>query len=733
MATVSQIITSLNASADRADTSSQQMYGVANGPATGTGSTVATDSGPVPSLAKWFADNQALINAQANLSSQLAASAGPAQGAGAIGFDQTLSYSIDRLGAALQLEGHNARLKPYFATGDSATNDTAAIQTAVNTTAAARIPLYIPRGTYMLNSVVLPSNTHIRGAGIDKTVLRQITGANDIMHTADPGSPTAFTENIVIQDLTFDTLDGFFEVLHQFFTQGVRNLFMLRVKFRQWRGDAFYLGTGNERGQNPTQVRHNQNVFLVDCEWDGAGAFSGRNPVSIVDGENVFVVRPYIHDCGRNEQPGPIDIEPDSGGGAVVVASISGTTLTVSSVVSGSIAVGQAVRFAQKGTVIQSLGTGTGGTGTYNVNISQTVASATTQIGTGTQAIVRNVHVVQPVIRNCRSAGALNVLFPNPPSAYAQPMKGVYFHHPDVDGMQLVGFNCDGAFDQNANSPDLNIHLIGGEIRNTNKPFIITSVKGVTIHNTLFEDSATSGQFGNPTTPGAPSDVTLLRPVFRRIASSNTGGIGGNAIFHYGSTNIDYIAPKFDNCGAANGAYNANIVLQSGVNDGINIEDAIYRAPAPNANAWGVRIDGGTAPNFRHVRFRFQNVNGGNAYTVLPVPRLQGRDWATAALVNGWGAVSGRPTPAYSVDSEGTVSWQGAIQSGTMTQGTSIANVRAGYRAGRAQIFVCPCVNGVSPTFALIETDAASGDLKIFYAPGNSLIDLSPITYKAGA
>lgn len=74
---------------------------------------------------------------------------------------------------------------------------------------------------------------------------------------------------------------------------------------------------------------------------------------------------------------------------SVFTGSVSGTTLTVSSVTSGTIRVGQAVYGIgmANGTVITALGTGTGGTGTYTVNVSQTVASQ--QItGTAVGAIV---------------------------------------------------------------------------------------------------------------------------------------------------------------------------------------------------------------------------------------------------------------------------------------------------------------------------------------------------------
>lgn len=63
-----------------------------------------------------------------------------------------------------------------------------------------------------------------------------------------------------------------------------------------------------------------------------------------------------------------------------VTASISGTTMTVSAVTSGTIAVGDLVFGAnvQPYTRVTALGTGTGGIGTYTVSVYQIVASATT-------------------------------------------------------------------------------------------------------------------------------------------------------------------------------------------------------------------------------------------------------------------------------------------------------------------------------------------------------------------
>ena len=62
---------------------------------------------------------------------------------------------------------------------------------------------------------------------------------------------------------------------------------------------------------------------------------------------------------------------------AIFTASISGTTMTVTELFSGTIAVGQQVFGVgvDQETVITALGTGTGGTGTYTVSNSQTAAS----------------------------------------------------------------------------------------------------------------------------------------------------------------------------------------------------------------------------------------------------------------------------------------------------------------------------------------------------------------------
>jgi len=69
--------------------------------------------------------------------------------------------------------------------------------------------------------------------------------------------------------------------------------------------------------------------------------------------------------------------------GAVVTGAISGTTLTVSAVTNGVLAVGSFISGTgvTAGTYITALGSGTGGAGTYTVSASQTVSSTTITSG----------------------------------------------------------------------------------------------------------------------------------------------------------------------------------------------------------------------------------------------------------------------------------------------------------------------------------------------------------------
>ncbi len=103
-----------------------------------------------------------------------------------------------------------------------------------------------------------------------------------------------------------------------------------------------------------------------------------------------------------------------SGDTATFVADITGTTLTVSSVTSGVLSIGQQIYGSgvSQLTVITALGTGTGGTGTYTVNISQTVAAGTTMVSAPDDYTLRATNTLSLVgSRKSGISGRRNKLF----------------------------------------------------------------------------------------------------------------------------------------------------------------------------------------------------------------------------------------------------------------------------------------------------------------------------------
>lgn len=125
-----------------------------------------------------------------------------------------------------------------------------------------------------------------------------------------------------------------------------------------------------------TLLPSNISTLIGSAVVSAAAGGDGGTPIGI--GSTVYASRYYqpISDANINVELIETYVALKSGA-AVFTGSITGTTLTVSAVTSGTIAVGQNLigSGVTAGTTITALGTGTGGTGTYTVSATQNVGS----------------------------------------------------------------------------------------------------------------------------------------------------------------------------------------------------------------------------------------------------------------------------------------------------------------------------------------------------------------------
>jgi len=130
--------------------------------------------------------------------------------------------------------------------------------------------------------------------------------------------------------------------------------------------------------KSSTLLPSNIDTVIGDAVVSAAAGGDGGIPITI--GSTLYASRYYQPISNANDNIELISVAVGlSSGAAVFTGSISGTTLTVSAVTSGTIAVGQNI-FDTTGsilanTTITGLGTGTGGTGTYTIDKTQNVGS----------------------------------------------------------------------------------------------------------------------------------------------------------------------------------------------------------------------------------------------------------------------------------------------------------------------------------------------------------------------
>lgn len=197
-------------------------------------------------------------------------------------------------------------VREFGAVGDGQTDDTKAIQTAIDTAAFVRIPA----GVYRVGRLMLRGNLTLMGDGA-ASVLQGRPGTTLLQ--ALSASPGAFIDNIELQGLRLSgavTQAGFSEHVHLLSAAGVRNLLIEGVQFVGFQGDGLYLGA------NIDNTRHNEDVRVVNCTFDGVDR-NNRNCISVIDGDNVQVRGCVFRRSSRRDMPGFIDVEPNDAANVV--------------------------------------------------------------------------------------------------------------------------------------------------------------------------------------------------------------------------------------------------------------------------------------------------------------------------------------------------------------------------------------------------------------------------------
>ena len=237
----------------------------------------------------------------------------------------TTTSIADLIEAAVGSRLGLVNVQDHGAVGDGETDDSEAFQSAIDEASTSFKRVYLPgteNGYLIDGSLELPDGIEIFGDGISNTTLIQtgtISASAGTLY-ANSGAADIQLNNIYIHDLTVygqsDTL-GFSEFYHLISLNGVKNSLIERVKCLGFRGDGIFVGSGI----GGTDERHNKNVTIRDCEFDGVD-YSNRNGVSIIDGDGVAILNSYFTRCTKSDMPGPIDVEPNGGNTFAVVRTI---------------------------------------------------------------------------------------------------------------------------------------------------------------------------------------------------------------------------------------------------------------------------------------------------------------------------------------------------------------------------------------------------------------------------
>lgn len=202
----------------------------------------------------------------------------------------------------------------YGAAGDGTTDDSTAVQSALNSGRACIIDK-----PYLVGLLTLGTGTTVYGTRTGKLIRKSASVYTMSINSGSGGSsdPSTNINKVSIIGVTFDDVvatHGFRQNDAQLNLNACSDVLIDGCTFLGFRSDAIYLGSSNTGGTE----RHNQRVKIVNNIFDGINK-DNRNCISVVDCDDLLISGNTFRRSTRSDMPGAIDIEPNTGNTFAIV------------------------------------------------------------------------------------------------------------------------------------------------------------------------------------------------------------------------------------------------------------------------------------------------------------------------------------------------------------------------------------------------------------------------------